>query len=290
MNKVTQIQVSGLSGVFPAFAWTDRLYSENRVIKDGLHEEKWFTEDKIKIVGSDFYDNRLIQSISYNKYKLWIQAKESANIGLIELAASVIITLKDGEIHHAKVLSVDVSDVQNTPNKLYIISYYDFNIENYHYKQPVNEYMKRAVLQERYTQFQVTHLQIIQTGDYFADLIPFGNNYQLWTNIGHVKYTTKPEVTSAKVDGVEVPSRSVSQDVYRLLFYTNETDAKILEKYGPRVDGFDIRGHIYVYGVGDSESTGPLKVEISQVNNAVDLWKCQVEVPVLTENHYHFNN
>jgi len=289
LNKVTQVHISELSGVYPSLAWTDRLYSENRVIKDGLHDEKWLTEEKLQIVGTDFYDNRLIQSITYNKYKLWIQAKESANIGLIGVAGRVVITLKEGEIHHAKVLSVDVSDVQNTPNKLYTISYYDYNLENYHFRQPVNEYMKKIVLMEKYTASQVTRLAIHQMGNYFSDLTANGNYYTLWTNIGHVRYVTKPEITGSKVNGIEVPSRSVSQEVYKLLFYTNQTDAMYLEKYGPRIDGFTLQADAYIYGVGTKQCITPLKVEISQVANAIDLWKCQVEVPTETIDYFHFN-
>jgi hypothetical protein len=149
--------------------------------------------------------------------------------------------------------------------------------------------MKKAVLQEKYTKWQITWLQIEQLGTYFDDLTATGNVYALWTNIGHQRYTTKPEIIAAKVDGIDTPSRSTSQEIYKLLFYTNETDARYLEKYGPRIDAFQLQCWAFVYGVGVKQCTGPLNVKITQVQNAIDLWKCEVEFPIETINYYHYN-
>jgi len=276
INSVTKIESSILPAVYPVPAFKDSMYTVNRAVRLGLYEQKFITAEKHRTVSDDFYTNRVIQILSYDKYELKIYAKESANIQHLAQAEQVRITLNEGQLHYAQLLEMaEPVRLDGTENLIYTFIYYDTNPANYKGLQPVNDFLKKTFLLERYIEDQLQTLSIVALKD-VTNFIEAGTVYRFYTALLPIDDSTGTVEQTEVVQGIAKPSSSVSQDVKLLLFFLDAEEVKTIRKFLPRCDGYNMDAQLSVAGGKALGAIERIVPTIEQVSGAADLYKVGV--------------
>lgn len=283
-NTVIKIECSLLPAIYPVVAYKDTFFTYNRPIPDGLHTEEYFTDRKFQTIDNDFYDNVLIQRLIYSRYKIKILVSESWNLNLIAAAGKVNITLKNGTIHYARILSLDQDKLEDTEFRLYEISYFDYNPANYNDTQPVNDFLKKTFLLERFAPAQLTRLFITKKEDVLTYDPDDFTMMQFYSMLVPVKGVSEVELNESDVNGLKVVSKSISQDTYECRFYVDKEEARLMQKFMPRCDDVLFGMGISTVKWKTATSIERIIPEVVEVEGAVDLW--QVDFSFKIKNLY----
>ena len=225
------IKVSDAPGHLPA-GYTEEMYIEGRAKRTGTYEEKLITQEKFKVRYDNLYEQRLVQAIVYDKYKIEFVKNEFYNIELFQYADTIVVYPFDDNVeHHARILSLTYEQVNKSAFQKVIIEYYDTNIDNYFNGTNVVNMLRSDALIDRFpvgtgTQLNTVHIALSSTDYYYYS--PFLSEQSV----------EKPIVNQSELNGVNINSRIVLKYVRKLTLYCNESDAASLTYYGNLCNGY----------------------------------------------------
>ena len=284
MQDYTKIEVTGLPAIYPT-NYMDRMYLYNEPTQAGIHEET-FMSRKFKTINDTTWKERMIQGIMFDKYKLEIYGHRGRNIPLLKSAATVNITLKNEQIHRAKILELTEEELQGTEQIKYTLVYADTNPNNYRNGQfPANNPLLGSTLTDYYTPVNLNYIFISAGATIDAEMTALGNLYFFYTIIQPLKTIEDYEQEGAKIDKLEIPFNQTVQRAVTCYLYLNEIEKNILEKY-VRICG-TVQFYSPLYGMFDDVE--PVKVECKEVDGGVDIYECVVTLKYENLNYYRYN-
>lgn len=275
-----KIQVSQLPGVFPSWSYQDNIYTLNRPIRIGYHEETFKTDKKFKIVGDSWQRERNIQAITYDKYKINLPAKEHQGIGLVKYGD--YITINDSAssfLHLAMVINLTEQYQAETLALIYTLEYADINPQNYKdYQQPVSDFLKSEVIDDVISTATLTRLQLVSpygTTNAYSRLIPEVQN-------------TNWNIKQEEINGRNYTTFAHQQIYFKARFYVGETLAyniRLNSIGSVTASGYSATLRYNGITFTASEYFEPL---ISKIESAVDLYQidCDIKTGYFTSNIY----
>jgi len=274
MNKVAKIEVRRIPTIYPIDTYTERFYTDRRVVDSDYYEEIVLTDRKFKLIDDPFYDNQTIQTLLYNRYTVTIIVQENVNISLVKYAQIVTITLMDGTIHHAKILNLTSDKIGKTEIRKVVIEYADINPANYaDNQQPVNNFLRSDILLDFYTSSQLVVLRLINTKN-IGGLAPQTNRF--YTKLMPHFRESDIEQQTADLQGVDVVSNSRSQSIISVRFYMNEEDKFFVQKYAKRcIDDAGSCRIRYTSRYGAIESVG---LNVNENPVGIDCYQVDVDL------------
>ena len=288
--------------VYPDYDWGDVLLLNYRPIRIPSLTNKVMTDGNFKLVDENFHRQRLVQSVTYNKYKIIFYAKENNNVDLLDVAEVIDVELFDGlnnliETHHAIVTALTQSFVQETMNSKVVLEYYDVNPANYrNSEQPVNNLLTSSAVFDRYsnpnTELDINTLCSLTLGTYtspdqeYTDLAYDSEGrleYPIFTRLYPVITNNIGNEKTIQKFGVNYPTESNRFKILNAVFYLNEVEAQIIDKYTSLCESSYLQlDENLIYPV---ERIIP---KITKIDGGIDLYKCEISMKYenLVTNNY----
>ena len=268
MLELYKIRIKELPGIYPNYSYVDTIYSTNRPIKIGFHEESFTTDKKFKTTNDTWYNNRKIQTILYDKYSINIPAKENQRIGLLKYGDFIEIEFPTGSTHECLILAVNEQYVGDSFAIMYTIEYADINPQNYtNLEQPVINYLK--------------HENIENAGVYGTLAAAYLNNgsgtTKIYTRLLPEFDVSEYDVKEEKVNSINVTSYVAYQGTLKARFYIGQTNANLIKDLLRFSSGYNSGYLKIVYGY-TYQSIELVKPDISQIVGAVDLYEWNLEI------------
>ncbi|MDX5586488.1 MAG: hypothetical protein QNK20_16500 [Aureibaculum sp.] len=297
-HNYIQIQARELPSVYPSKTYTDVKYSSDRVVNKGLLFEKFLTDKKYNIRNDFISKNRVIQAISYNKWELTLFATESQSVGLLELVNTLIVTLQDGSIHYANIISINRNDnLSDTRLIAYTVEYYDTNLQNYPLgQQPINNFLESSYLRSEFSpgsfdpdltvlQNQLNGVRFQSTKTIDSEFTSYGNTYSIFTNLTPDDIVTKPIIKEAQVANLSKVSQVANKKQVSMRFYFNEATKNIVEYYLSKCDtvtGYYLKNNV----VNTVVALETVLSDIEPVQGSIDIYRANIN---LTQKSEPFN-
>jgi hypothetical protein len=276
MNEVNKITISQLPGLFPTFAFQDKKYVLNRPIKIGFYEESFKTDKKFKTIEDNWYRERNVQNIVYDKYKIIIPAKENQGVGLLKYADIVSIELRnqDADVyatHTALVLSLTESYQGESLALFYTLEYADINKLNYvDYKQPIINYLKSDVIDDNYNTSTLVKLTL--------GSIPESAASVFYTKLLPELDITDMDLKEEKVNSLNITTYVGKQKLIRARFYLGETAVNLFKLYINRSVGVNGFYATLLNPPTTYTSIEMMKPAIQRIDAAIDLFQVDIEM------------
>lgn len=288
MNKVIKIEARRIPTIYPIDSYTDRMWTNRRVLKDDFYEEQVITEKKFSTIDDPFFDNQTIQVLLYHKYKLQVIVDDSVDVALIKYAQIVNITTQDGTIHKAKVLNISYEDIADLTIRKYTIEYADINRANYlDNKQPVNDFLKSDVMTDFYDEGSLNYLYF-KANKSIGSEFPYSVEYspgepttidskKIYTKLNAFIRETSIDEQTNDIQGIQEVSNSRSQSVISLRFYLNENDKFFVQKYASRC--ISEAGEAYIVAAGQRyNAIERTLIIVNETSVGIDCYQVDVEI------------
>lgn len=306
MYDVVKIEISRLGVIYPRISsvkeYTDVKYITTRIIRNDWYSESYVTDEKYKLIDDVLYDNRTIQNILYRKYRMNIIAKEWNGIQLMKYAQRIRITDTAGNVHHAKILSLEDGEaIGDTLNYKYSIVYADVNPANYwDNQQSVVNFLRsdRLFIETPYTTTQLNKFKIV-TNNIIDSGFPYNvntgggsslrYNYTVYTCLQPFYKNTEISEKTNELEGLINVSNSTSQEYVVLRFYLNEIEKNFIKKYARICSGSVGDSYIIVNNSStEYQAIERVNLIIDETPTGIDCYKVDVELKYKNLNYYHY--
>jgi len=278
MQTFVRIEATGLPAIFPAEDYYDRIFTYNRVETYGLHTVMIETKKKFQTAFDFHYDNRIVQSQIYNRYRIDLFIDETMNIELYQYAQTVYVTLKNEEVHHAKILEFNVEYISNTNLKKCSMVYADTNPKNYqHGNQPVNNYLESVYVKGTHPTSQIAVVRLSHDTWIDSEWDQYRGNYYFYSILRPFIEVTKPSGEQVDIESLKKPTKAISQKTAVQRLYLQQEQKVVLEKYAELVESFTITSPF-----GNFTALQPPELKIDLLDNAINLF--QVDIEMIYEN------
>jgi hypothetical protein len=149
MMELVRIDSSHFPSVYPD-GFTDRIFTDARVVELPLYHESYHTATPYRTVGSRYALPLKVRERIYRHYQLTIFAKESMRVDQMFMAGDVRIYFRGEVSHHALVLDIGAPEqIEGSAFLKYLIRYIDVNPAAY-FCEPVSDFLTREALLARY--------------------------------------------------------------------------------------------------------------------------------------------
>ena len=269
------IKVSDAPGHLPS-GFTDEIYTEGRVKRIGIYEEKLITSEKFKVRYDNLYQQRLVQAITYDRYNVVFLRKESYNVEILHYAEQIkIFDYTDNSEHHARVLDITTEQIQGSAFQKITIEYYDTNTYNYFNGTNVVNMLRSDSLIDRFTESQLNKVFV-----YLSAFL----SYNFYSPFESEYFVENENINEAELNGLMINSRITQKTKRRVTLYLNEQDAYELQYYGSLANN-------YTYTMYFSEATNHKAlerptIEITKETAGVNLYKAVVTITTAVNNKY----
>jgi len=270
MSTLINIRIKGVPGIYPVYAYEDKIVTATRPIRTGYFRTMIVTDKPYSLPDDPLKMVRTAQALVYDKYEITLYVHESMPVGLLEVAGFVIIEFPDGTYHIAKIISMsDGERLAGTAKFKYVVTYADTNDENYGDRQmPIVDILesKKLYTDDRYVTTQLNSIEFKVPQELPGDDNEFRNayvgvypltepfqdgfiqpyRYKILTALNIEKVTVTEDPRSAR-DGSN--QLKVSRFNYfkgiEFKAYVKETEANILMRYLPMCWGNGGKTMIY---------------------------------------------
>ena len=281
-SNIVKIQISGLPAIFPTADWTGKVNTYQRVIQIGNHSEVVVTEQTWKTIYDENYQQRTIQSITYDKYQLRIPANEHLRVDLIEHAKFVYVDTQDEVRHKAKVLSVDYAKETGTELGGYTIEYADINPQNYKNQQlPINNFLESSQLLNEFEASQLVKIDLVNSQSIDDEWAATGYP-TFYTELLPYYDVSETEEESEKSASIEKVTRSSNARLLHVKFFLTESDKNTVAKYLPLCDQVTLTDPL-----GSRLAVERVMPEIEPIGTG--LWSVDVKLKYNVLNYYPEN-
>lgn len=284
LNDFVKIECSGLPTIYPVSTYIDKFYTSNRVVKDGQYDETLTTAEKYATILDTNVEQRNIQILLYNKYTLTFFVKESSYVEYLKYADNVAITLKNGDIHHAKILSLEKSKADATQGLIYTLSYADKNPANYSgNEQSIANFLRSDVVSGTLNSLTFSNSDTIST-----EWTALSNTYTIKSILSPKKESGTINENTQQIDNLIYTSRQINSNQLNITFYLTEEQARIVGVYLPLCTTSLVISSVGYAGtyVG-LERTIP---EITKIEAGIDLYECKVSLKYENIVYNNYNN
>jgi len=276
-NTIVQIKISGLPAIFPQ-DYTGKINTFLRVIATGTYSEKVITDDAWRTIYDSNYQERKIQTVTYNKYKIRVMANEYLRADLIEFAKYGSVITQDNVTHKMRVLNVSYTKQDNTELGTYEIEYADVNPKNYKNQQiPINNYLEHNQIQNEFTTAQLQMVYYSYTVSGSTAIHGFYTELLFEDDIPEVKEEKQ------EANGIENPTRSIMTRTKKGRFYLNTADKNTLMGTLPWSTNAQFIG-----AGGTHDAVERILPEVQSVG--IDLWQVNLTLKYLVSNYYPENS
>ena len=274
-NELTLIKISDAPGHLPE-GYVEEIYIDTRPHRIGTNEENLITQEKFKVRYDDKYEQRLVQAIVYDKYRIEFLKKENFNAELIQYAREIVIyPYDDNTEHHAKILSYSMSAVSGSDFQKITIEYADTYEYNYYNGSVVSDYLRSDKIVGKFDPTKYTKLALVFSSSTYNFYSPFYSE----------QYVEAPIKTEEELNGVNILTRIAQKYKRRIVIYCNESDASDLHYYGNLCNGYNGTMSI-IEGSTSYDGEEAPEIEVTKEPQGIDLYKIEIK---LTTNVIDFN-
>lgn len=287
-----KIESAILPAIYPSYSFVNFFFNENRVVLEGSADEINKTDESWNLYGSANNRQRVIQTISYRRYRTTIYATETAGIPFLKDCETVIVTLENGEVHHAEIIDITEQKMAETEFTEYTLRYKDINIQNYQdEQQPVNNFHENNAIYARFGSAALYNITLsIEAGitldSEWTTVAPAGT-YTLYTRfVPKIQIMDFQEKTDVNTGLISVTNSSRFK-AFRVKFFLQETEKNVIEKYLPMFDTH-IGNVTFWYNSTTYTSLQRIIPIIKQIETAINLYDVELLIPYeqLYKNHY----
>ncbi len=148
--ELVRIDSSHFPSVYPE-GFTDRIFTDARVVELPLYHESYHTATPYRTIGSRYALPLKVRERIYRQYELTIFARESMRVDQMFMAGDVRIYIRGEVSHHAHVVSMGTPETLADSTFLkYVIRYIDTNPASY-FQEPVSDFLTGETLLQRYS-------------------------------------------------------------------------------------------------------------------------------------------
>ena len=278
----TRIRFYGLPSIFPD-GYIERIeLNGKRPVKIGVYSEKYVTDKKFKTLFDDRFDNRRIQSVVYDKYRIEIIRTESQTFELLDHAENATVTqTEQGILHYARVLNVNIEDIPASTFQKVTIEYYDFNFENYFYQEPISNFLKSGSVRDIYG----TDINRLVFTPGLINIAP----YSVYTILNGEQLTPDATFEGDEIDGARVDTRTVLRSAFQAVYFVGSGSLATIKRYLQLSNGTSLTCEMINEGLTYTAIERP-EFTIEAVQGANDLYKLTVTLVYDVDNIYIFEN
>lgn len=146
--------------------YTERIFTENRVVELPLYRESFVTEDRHNTIDGGFAMPLKVRERIYRQYQLTIFAKESMRVDQMFMAGEITVYFTGEDSHNARVIEIsEPEQVEDTNFLKYTVKYIDIHRNSY-LNEPVSDFLTKATLLNKYSTSELHCLKLASTRDF----------------------------------------------------------------------------------------------------------------------------
>jgi hypothetical protein len=278
-QEYTLIQFSDLLGLMPV-GFVDKIYIERqRPVRVGVHEELFITERKMSTTYDTHPENRKVQALIYDKYRVQFLRKESYHVEALKFAEMVTVySYGEKKTYTAKITDVQTDNIAGSSASKVTLEFYDVNSANYYQSNVVN-FLRSDTITARVNASQLTKIQVVVTSldnyVYYSPFNPEMKESDLEVNEG-IDY-----------EGERRTARTVTKSQQEIMFYLNQANVANFKKKIVLCSQYNMVRILTAAGT-TYRNKDLCTYEVEEIGGAVDLYKVILRINTDINNSYHY--